>query len=224
MLHKTSGIVISHVKYGESSLIVKIYTEAFGLKSYIVNSVHTKASKTKAAYFRPLSLLDLVVYNKDASSIQRISELKSLYTFSSLPYEKNKILIGIFIAEVLSKTLKEEHADVDLFQFLVSSLTTLDKSENNYINFPLIFLFKLSAYLGFFPSSVNDFYISLPGVRLTLEEEGIINELSIVEGDMLPGINNTIRRHLTQLMINFYRYHLDNFNNFNSLEIIKEIL
>src|SRR6185437_6348183 len=135
MLQKTSGIVISQVKYGESSLIVKIYTEAFGLRSYIVNSVRTKSSKTKSAYFRPLSLLDMVVYNKANSSIQRISELKSLYTYSSLPYERNKIVIGLFIAETLGKTLKEEHPDVDLFQFLLSSFITLDKAESEYANF-----------------------------------------------------------------------------------------
>jgi len=224
MLQKTSGIVISQVKYSESSLIVKIYTENFGLKSYIVNSVRSKSSRTKSAYFRPLTLLDMVVYNKATSSIQRISELKSLYAFATLPYEKNKILIGLFMAEVLSKTLKEEHPDTELFQFLVSSFILLDKMENDYANFPLIFLFRLSAHLGFFPSSVNDFYVSLPGMQLSIEEEAILNELSITDNNIFTGINNTIRRRLTRLMIDFYSVHLDNFNNLNSFEIIKEII
>jgi len=224
MLQKTSGIVISQVKYSESSLIVKIYTEAFGLKSYIVNSVRAKSSKTKSAYFRPLTLLDMVVYNKASSSIQRISELKSLYTFTSLPYEKNKILIGLFMAEVLSKTLKEEQSDSDLFQFISSSLILVDKMQNDYANFPLTFLFRFSAHLGFFPSTVNDFYISLPGLQLSPEEEIILNELSTANGNSLTGINNNIRRRLTQLMINFYSSHLDNFKNLNSLEIIQQLL
>jgi len=216
MLQKTSGIVISQVKYSESSLIVKIYTEAFGLKSYIVNSVRAKSSKTKSAYFRPLTLLDMVVYNKASSSIQRISELKSLYTFTSLPYEKNKILIGLFMAEVLSKTLKEEQSDSDLFQFISSSLILVDKMQNDYANFPLTFLFRFSAHLGF--------YISLPGLQLSPEEEIILNELSTANGNSLTGINNNIRRRLTQLMINFYSSHLDNFKNLNSLEIIQQLL
>jgi len=224
MLQKTSGIVISQIKYQESSLIVKIYTEAFGLKSYIINSVRTKSSKTKAAYFRPLSLLDMVVYNKANSSIQRISEIKSLYTFSTLYYDKNKILIGIFIAEALSKTLKEEHPDPDLFTFLVNSFILLDKVENDYANFPLFFLLKLSAYLGFVPSSVQDFYINLPGAQLSAEEETILDKFLAADNYQETVITNTIRRNLIKVMIDFYSVHFDNFKNLNSFEIIKEII
>ena len=224
MLQKTAGIVISQVKYGESSLIIKIYTEVFGFKSYIVNNVRTKSSKTKSAYFRPLSMLDLVVYNKESSSIQRISEVKSLYTYASLPYDKNKILIGIFTAEVLSKTLKEEHPDADLFQFLVSSLIVLDKAKDDYVNFPLFFLLKLSSYLGFLPSSISDFYLSIPGLQLSLAEETVLDKLLIANDYTTIEITNTIRRCLINVVVNFYSAHLDNFTKLNSLVIIQEIL
>ena len=59
MLIKTRGIVLGFIKYKETSVIVSIYTEAIGLKSYIVNAVRDK--KNRAIFFQPLTILDLVL-------------------------------------------------------------------------------------------------------------------------------------------------------------------
>ena len=45
MVHKTKGIVLRTVKYGETSVIVTILTELFGLQSYLVNGVRTSSGK-----------------------------------------------------------------------------------------------------------------------------------------------------------------------------------
>jgi DNA repair protein RecO (recombination protein O) len=77
MLHKTKGIVLHYIKYSETSIIVKIYTETFGIQSYIVNGVRSKNNKNKIALFQPLTLLDMVVYHKaNATSLNRIAEVR----------------------------------------------------------------------------------------------------------------------------------------------------
>jgi hypothetical protein len=64
MLQKTKGIVLHSLKYSENSIIVKIYTESFGLVSYLVRSVRSKKSALKTGIFQPLTLLEMVVYHK----------------------------------------------------------------------------------------------------------------------------------------------------------------
>jgi len=77
MLHKTKGIVLNYIKYSDTSIIAKIYTEAFGLQSYIVNSVRSSKAKNKIALFQPLTLLEMVVYHKNHQGLQRISEMRT---------------------------------------------------------------------------------------------------------------------------------------------------
>jgi DNA repair protein RecO (recombination protein O) len=156
MLLKTKGIVLNQIKYRETSIITKIYTEDFGLKSYIVNGVRTKSSKTKIGLFQPLTLLDLVVYYKEKTTLHRISEIKCYSPYKSIPFEIKKSSIVLFLSEILNKTLKEEISNKELFDFLSTSLIYFDEVKEDYHNFHLQFLFQLSAFLGFFPSNLDD--------------------------------------------------------------------
>ena len=106
MLHKTKGIVLHFIRYSDTSIIAKIYTEAFGLQSYIVNGVRSKSAKNKIALFQPLTLLDLVVYHKENSTLQRISEMRCAEPYQSIPFKVHKSSIALFTAEILQKTLK----------------------------------------------------------------------------------------------------------------------
>src|SRR6187401_2133657 len=96
LLHKTRGIVFRFTKYGETSIIVNIFTELFGMQSYIVNGVRTKSAKNKIALYQPLTLLDLVVYHRDNAHILRIKELKCLCHYQSMPTDVRKSTIAMF--------------------------------------------------------------------------------------------------------------------------------
>ena len=59
MLHQTKGIVLRTIKYGETSIVVNIFTELFGIQSYLVNGVRAsskkgtgKANRTNSRYQR----------------------------------------------------------------------------------------------------------------------------------------------------------------------------
>jgi DNA repair protein RecO (recombination protein O) len=77
-LHKTRGIVLRTVKYGETSIIVTIFTELFGVQSYLVNGVRTSTKKGsgKASMFQPAAILELVVYHNELKHLNRIKEFK----------------------------------------------------------------------------------------------------------------------------------------------------
>ena len=77
MLHNTRGIVLNTIPYSDTSLIVKIYTEQFGLQSYIVSGARSKKGQRKANLLQPLSQLDLVVQHREKNTLQRIVEISS---------------------------------------------------------------------------------------------------------------------------------------------------
>ena len=82
MTHKSKGIVLRAIKYGETSLVVTIFTELFGLQTYMVNGVRTtKKSSAKANHFQPGAILDMVVYHSDQKPMQRIKEFKWDFLF-----------------------------------------------------------------------------------------------------------------------------------------------
>ena len=59
-LIKTKAIVLSFLKYGDTSLIVRCFTLEDGLKSYLLKGVlSAKKGKIKAAYFQPLTQLNI---------------------------------------------------------------------------------------------------------------------------------------------------------------------
>ncbi len=222
MLHKTRGIVLGHIKYGDTSIISKIYTEEFGLQTYIVNGVRSKSSKNKIALFQPLTLLDMVVYYKENRDINRISEMKCNTVFHSIPFEQKKICIVIFISELLSKTIKEHHSNKELFEWILHSIAYLDEVAEKYENLHLQFMIQLAAFLGFSPGSVEDIIEEIR-ISLTEEEKNSMERLMTAAPDEYVRIDNQTRRHLLDCLIRYYAVHIDNFGTINSLSVLQEV-
>ena len=65
MLHKTRAIVFKTTDYGESSVIVQLFTEKFGMQSYIINGVKKPKAKITRNMLQPLHLLDVVVLSQE---------------------------------------------------------------------------------------------------------------------------------------------------------------
>nr|MBC8458136.1 DNA repair protein RecO [Deltaproteobacteria bacterium] len=101
MLYKTRGIVLHSVKYSESSLIVKVYTEIFGLQSYLLKGIRSQKAKTKPALFQSLSLLDMVVYHKEKSSLHPVKEVRLAAPTHSISSDIRKSSIALFLAELI---------------------------------------------------------------------------------------------------------------------------
>ena len=143
MLVKTRGIVLNYIKYRETSIIARIYTEQLGLQTYVVNSVRKKGPTMRMALFQPLSLLEMVVYPSAHGGITRISEYKSAHPFQSLHYDIRKSSMAFLLAEIVSLTVKEEESSPALFNFLYQSIVALDEKESGFEDFHLVFLLQL---------------------------------------------------------------------------------
>ena len=118
MLHKTRGIVLHYIRYGETSIIAHIYTELFGRQSYIINKVRSKRPSFSLNFFQPLTILDIETYYKPSNDIQRIKELKRHIPLDQIYSDITKSSIAIFIAEIIYKTLHEAESNLSMFNFL----------------------------------------------------------------------------------------------------------
>jgi DNA repair protein RecO (recombination protein O) len=153
-LHKSKGIVLRAVKYGETSLIVTIFTELFGVQSYIINGVRssTKKGSGKANLFQPTAILELVVYYSEIKNLQRIKEFKWACLYKNIFSDVPKNAVALFMVELLTKCLKQPEANADLFNFCEDAFTHLDESNTAVMaNFPLFFALHLSSFFGFKP-------------------------------------------------------------------------
>ncbi|MFN8336809.1 MAG: DNA repair protein RecO [Cyclobacteriaceae bacterium] len=221
MLHKTRGIVFRFTKYGESSIIVTIFTELFGIQTYIVNGVRSKNAKGKIALFQPLTLLDLVVYYKENANIKRIKEVKCVHQYQTLTADVRKSTIAIFISEMLNKTVKDETHAQEIFEFLFHALILLDHQQTAIENFHLIFLIKLSRFLGFGAHQADE----ILGARmLDADEEEILKRLLQTDFTEQIVMTNTQRRNLLEAILRFYTLHIESLGEIKSVQVLRDIM
>ena len=221
MLIKTRGIVLGFIKYKETSIIVNIYTEAAGLKSYIVNGVRDK--KNKVVFFQPLTILDLVAYN-NSKGLNRLSEYRIHKTYSSSLFNPKKIAVLLFLSELLIKTLKEEHPEEELFCFIVDMLSLFDDAQDNYEDFHILFLLAYAEYLGIKPSSADDIEKDF-GTKVDNDVALLLNELLMVQNytTFSLSISALLRRKLLEVLTNYYEHHFPFMGRIQSLAILREV-
>ena len=151
MLQPTRGIVLKSVKYGDTSLIVTVFTRTFGVQSYIVQGIRSaKAKQQRAGLMQPATLLDMVVYNKPQQNLQRIREFQPAYSYMSLHEEIIKNSIALFSVELLLRLLPEHAPMPEVFDFVFDYLCTLDREHaGDCANLPLFFIICISRLLGY---------------------------------------------------------------------------
>jgi DNA repair protein RecO (recombination protein O) len=222
MLYKTRGIVFRFTKYGDTSIIVNIFTELFGLQSFIVNGVRSASSKSnKIALYQPLTLLDLVIYHRENANINRIKELKCVHPYHTIPIDVRKSTIAMFISEVVNKSVKEEtHAGV-IFDFIFNSLVALDMVEEGVENFHLLFLLQLSRYLGFGAHKAMEV---VGGRGASMETEMVIDSLLASNFTNMPRLTLLQRSTTLDLLVKFYADHIDSFGDMKSVAVLSEVL
>jgi DNA repair protein RecO (recombination protein O) len=244
MIHKTKGIVLRSVKYGETSLVVTIFTELFGLQSYLVNGVRTPTKKgaPKANLFQSSAILDLIAYRNELKNLQRLKEFKWAYLYQHILSDVRKNAVALFMIELLSKCLKQPEANPKLFYFVEDSLQHLDEANDTVMaNFPLFFALHLAVFFGFRISDEftdNIHYLDLEEGRfvehqpkhlhyLQDREAAVVSHiLKIMQPDELQEVvlNQEMRRRITHALEEYYALHISDFGTMRTLPVLREIL
>lgn len=228
MIRKTSGLVLSSIRYKDTSIIVKIFTRELGLKSYLINGVRSMGKGSKMALYQPLTLLDLVVYNKENSGLQRISEAKLLRAHQRIPFDFSRTSIALFMTEVINRSIYENYQNEFLFDFLSESVVILDQSETILAHFPLVFLIEKAKFLGFYPENAGGFILESNKQPFSREELPIImdylNHLLDEKYQCSLKTPVLIRRKLLDHLLDFYAQHMENPSAFKSLAVIRQVM
>lgn len=244
MLQKTKGLVMRSVRYGDTSLVVSIFTEVFGMQSYMVNGVRKVAAKgsLRASMFEPGTLLDMVVYSNGKQGLQRIREAEwmRMDRYGALDVRKQSVLY--FMLELLQKCLRQPEPHPELFQFMEDVMAALDDASPQVAaNLPLFFTLHLSHFFGFrmqdnldathdhldlregvFSSSPPDH----PDWADLRESRQIGQFLRAMQPEDLEEIPMTRegRRALLDLCLRYYALHITDFGKMRSLPVLQELL
>jgi DNA repair protein RecO (recombination protein O) len=220
VLQKTRGIVFRFVKFGETSIIANVFTEQFGLQSYLIKGVRTSSRRSKIALFQPLTLLEMVVYHKESGGIMHLKEVKCFHPYHFINVDVRKATIAMFVNEVLNKSVKEQSHTQEIFNFIADSLIFLDTIEHAE-NFHLMFLIGLSKHLGFGPNLTSEV---LGDRMVTTDEEMVLGQLMVSEYRTRVPMTYLQRQNILAVLLRFYQAHSDGFGEIKSVSVLKEMM
>lgn len=239
MMTKTDAIVLHAIKYGDNKLVVDMFTRECGRLSFMVNVPRSGRGRNKRQYFQPLAQLSVECDVRPRLQLQRLSDVSIAYAYTSLTVESRKLAIAMFVGEFLGFALRGEQEGGTLFDYVADSMQWLDAAEGGFANFHLVFLMRLSRFLGFFPNLEG----YTPGCCFDLRLGGFCpvqpfhadflepREASLVGLMMrmdyatmhLFRLSREERNRMVEIIIKYYAIHMAAFPDIKSLDVLREL-
>lgn len=243
MTHKTKGIVLRSVKYGETSVIVSAYTELFGLQNYIVKGVRQATAKktTKSVYFQAGAILDMEVYHNPLKNLNFIKEYGWAYIYETVLFDVVKNTVAVYMIELLQHSLKQPEANSELYYLIQDGLQQLDKGSPIFTsNLPLYFSIHLSSELGFrIQGNYSDttpvldlqeglFVNSIPQHTYYIEKELAKATDKFLSVNFYNDLNHLhftrqVRQELLKAYQNYIALHVADFGEIKTLAVLQQI-
>ena len=239
MIVNTYGIVLSTVRYSDSAVIAKVYTEVSGLKSLMVRTGKGKSAIMKMSALQPLTLVNLSFDNTDRKGLRTPRSFERAEPLKAIPFDTVKTCIALFMAEVVARAIAEEEANEKLFNFLKSSILMLDRETKSVSNFHLKFMIEFSSYLGFQPADnySNQHYFDLVEGEFTnfdvlhayvIQEPTLSFFLHLMRVPFAdhaqPRPAATSRKQVLQHLVDYYRLHLEGMKEITSHKVLEEVM
>ena len=244
MTHKTKGIVLRTINYGETSIITSVYTELFGLQSYIVKGVRqsTKKKQSDQIYFQPAAMLEMEVYYNELKNLQFIKEYKWSYLYRKVLFDIIRTAIAQFMIELFQHSVKQPEANPELFYLLEGSLFEADKGSDAAVaNLPLYFILHLATESGFELQgsySKQTPVLDLKEGAYVSTEPGHSSFVSGMEAEIISKIqhiqlynelenfrlNRQTRQQILNALLQYFSFHITDFKALKSLPVLQELM
>ncbi len=239
MLYKTKGIVLHAINYNDKYMLVQIFTESFGRVTYMVSKARSKNSKVPKSLFSPLAILDLEVEHQASRDIQRIREARSDLHLYEISADMGKTSMAFFLSEFLTRVLRDTADSPLLFSFLEQSVQILEMTNKSIANFHLVFMLKLSHFLGFYPNleeyndnnlfdMINAEFVGYQPLHkhfLNSYDSRALSRLARVTYENMHHFvfSRQDRINIINRILEYYRLHLYDFPNLKSLDVLHEL-
>ncbi len=230
---KSEGIVLSSLKYSETSLILDIYTKQHGLGSYIVSGVRKQKSRTANVY-HPMNIIDMVAYTS-GESLSRIKEASYAYMYQKLDRDVISAAVGTYVIELVRNAIQDKEPDERLYSFIRGTLLSLDSGSHAISTLPYEFAIRLAEYMGFQMQdnySEESPYFDLSSGQfvsaLTSDSTVLDGTLSTVMHQLMNGVQTISltkqdKAFLLDKLMSYYELHIDNFKPLRSIPVLRSI-
>lgn len=239
MLQKTRGIVLNIVNYNDKYLLIRIYTEIGGLVTYMVSKTKSKTTKVPRSVFSPLAVVELEAEHQPKREIQRIKEARPSLHYYSIPVDMGKASIVFFLSEFLYRVLRDTEDSRLVFDFLYQSVQILEMTDKGIANFHLVFMLKLTRFLGFYPNleeySPHAFFDMLNGEYvmgqplhrhfLNRDDSEVLSRMARITYENMHhfAFNRRDRSIIIDRILEYYRLHLYDFPALKSFDVLREL-
>ena len=239
MESKTRGIVLRTVKINDNKLIVDFLSREEGRLSAVWKITTSRTSKVRRQYFQPMTILNVNLERSPRQHMSRIKEAQIAIPYSSISLDGDKMAITFFLAEFMNYATRSMHTDALLYDFVEQSLTWLDASNKGIANFHLMFMVRMSLFLGFQP----DMSTYKEGALFDLRE-GVFCTTAPLHSDFLNAedakkmqilmrmspsnlhlfpLSRNERNRIIDITLMYYRLHIPQFGEMKTLEVLREL-
>ncbi len=147
-INTNEGIILSAIKYSDSSKILRVFTKEMGKISFIAKGAFSKNNKFGAS-IETSTIGSFTYYFKNNREIQLLSESSFAYKFRNIYNDIYRIATTYIILEVLDFTLSKEQINEQAYEMAKEYLIKNDNIEiNTYLNL-IEFLLKYTELMGF---------------------------------------------------------------------------
>ena len=141
MIISTNGFLIHSRKYQETSSLIYIFSPAKGLQSLIFKGKDTNKEKFKFSIFNE--------YQFNYNEKYKLPFLSKFETIKEYSFDKKYYLLGLYVNELLYKTLRQGYDFEKVYDDYKSFLTYLSSSIDDSNNLALLFEKNLLENLGY---------------------------------------------------------------------------
>lgn len=239
MLTKTKAIVLHSFKYNDNRLIVDLFTLDRGRMAVVVTVSSSPKAKFRKNLFAPSTLLYIETDYRQGARLQKLKDVAIAYPMTSIPFDPEKASIVLFVSEFLYHALKGEQESRPLFEFIADSIQWLDIADDGFVNFHIVFLLRLTLFLGFMPNlddyedgdlfdlRNSSFVKTVPPHRdfLGVEESSLVGIMMRMNFRTMHlfRLTRTQRNRLLDIIVAYYRFHLPDFPELKSLEVLRSL-
>lgn len=210
-----------------------------GRMSCVLSVGTSKKSKWKRQIFQPLSILELELERKTPGQIAVIKDAHITIPFTSIPFQPYKLTISIFLAEFLSNATRSEQDTALLYDYISESIQWLDSVVEGFSNFHLVFMMRLTKFIGFYPN-IEDYSdgcsFDLQNgcfTKLAPQQRGFLNPEDTKKMQLIMRMNyetmrlfkmsHADRNRCLDVILDFYRLHVPDFREMKSLPVLRDI-
>ena len=150
-----------------------------------------------------------------------------------------KITLALFLAEFLRTALRSEPIAAPLFDYTWDSIEWLNLSEQHFSNFHLVFLLRMTHFLGFYPNLANyadGMYFDLENSSFVAHQPLHSHYLDPTDAAFLPTLmrmqpatmhlfkfSGARRTRLLRFIVSYYQLHLPAFGELKSLNVLEAV-